>query len=1780
MEIVDINYINSQDGYQQYEPKDLSLLNTITIASAFGSDQDYVEYFIYDVNRNLLASNYFVNTYLPTNPDPVTGTYTSMEIDPEGDVRAEGYSRGSIDISYNFFRKLFNSDITKTFWIKEISGDRTELRVCRQDLSNIDLQQAFTDYTNLVALKAYYPDFYLNFGDDVIIIGVNVLFALQDEEGCLLIKLYEPLPDDIELKDTFWIVDKLSDSANFNVNIEVPVEIEIEVDNLRGPNYNIDIVEKVGQTTPLYNYNNIFQTSLSASHQQIKSLMEEKGLDVNIDYTDFTNFIHFSSATERIYNFAYKVQQIESYTSDINTLQAVSSNGGLVSGSKQILQTNINSIIEKFDGYEYYLYYTSASDAWPKSGSTQPYTLYSVTSSQATNWLGGPDIEPSTNVHSIIYSASIYDDMNINGLTNTVPNYLKDDTANTPYITFLNMVGQHFDNIWTYLKDVTERYDAENNLDKGISKDLVGDALRSLGIKLYTNTSISDNLYYSLLAINPDGSLTPPTGSERIDYYIPYAANGLYVIPEYINPDYVQTRTTTPATIPGDDITKEYYKRLYHNVPYLLKTRGTMRGLKALINCFGIPDTILRINEYGGSDKLEATADLVQRRHSLAYYNSGSTSLNLPWLGQNYYYVSGGVRTIVPDTIEFRFKSTGTPNPSHTSQSIFQIGSGITTQVGLNLVYDANYAVPSSSYENYGAMRLFINGAQGYAKTLPIRLPFYDTNLWWNVMIKREVGNNQAQNDSTSNRYWVYAKSTAYDEEGNATLAFQGSQSIFINGAVSSSYNRSWNTFSTASYNSMFAAYLGGTGSNNTLSPNNVAFQGYFQEFRYWATPLSESVFNEHVSNSTSYRGNNPTASLFDLTFRLPLGSNLNVPYLNTSSIAVNKKDYDLYELGIISINNNASLSSYHPAITGTIVLPFNGQQVNGVPSFISGSTTLSYGLFGSTNNKYFQPFEITDLIPTPSTGISQKVNNKVSVSTEDNLTEDLLSPHISIQKFNRSISRNSTDIEVGFAPSDVLDLDISNQLGYFNIDEYIGSPNDAYSASYQSLDSLRDAYFEKYLRKYNVEDFIRLIKYYDNSLFKMIKDFVPARANLSTGIIVKPHILERSKYPRHEPIVTNEANWSSSIDTAYISGSNPEEVYLNTTYTSSTITPLGTVTRIETDLNQPFTGDFGGNRIQATDTSFSQTEVSSIRTSWTSSAQGVNQIFTTYSIDPLQNNVIVDDTSAYRLRVDYTSNPNVPVNLGLITASLLRYPIPPNYTLDTAWPSAEINDYNWVAYSRINPRYEGSRLSSFTYNTYTAINKEWGGDISYGNTAVIDKIKLKYAYIVNIYTPTNQMVGRSNAQIKYLIDNNENTLNLTKVNTNIFDVQNIYKSGETIQIGLFDYDPTNPDVQTLTDNKSVGLYEGGFRYSPVLVRVSGSNALNYTYLSPFFSSSQVPAPSSGIIYPPQANYWAGISPGPYDDDVTCTPTHPYVTQRTNDDNFLLFPVTCSLAYNGTAAVNTYTSTAEVTITVILDNAGPGADIPLTFIIPASTTIGPTSPYKTLITLPMVSKWGAGFTSCYRIKGDYTPSGDNPAITQYQTTTGGFTTLTNYYTSASDFTPDWYAENTTTVRMSATQSFESVYGLAVQTYTGSTFRAPDSTIKTQANIDTPVFSIELYPNDIVKFFSPTANNWVEEEEYRVVNVTLAQSGSSGIYYRYITLDRSLNPIITATGQIPGTIKNYLALKHIPDETNLILRYAPSVAVTQDGLAIPQYIDPIVQANAGNVVQSLKANNLI
>ena len=642
MEVVSVSNLGSSDQYQSYTPQDIALINTSIINSNYGDSGDYIEYFIRDLGGTVLDANYYNTKYQLNNSvvNPQTGTVTQLYLDPEADVRDLGYNRGSVNIKYNFFNTQLSSgpDPSRHFWIKEISSSGLEIKVARQDLSNSSLQNTFAAFNATLSSDTYYPTFYLNFGADIQIIGVNAVYVEEDGVGYIIFKLYEPLPAQFDVKSTFWVVMPVADPVEFNVTINVAAEQAIDSFNIKGPNFKVSVNDKVGQTTPYYSYESLLLTSVTSSYQQLQSLMQEKGIQINVDYSNFENFIHFSSATERLYNFVYKVQLIESASAGLNETNTTT--------AKVLLQNQIDTTITNFDGYEYYLYFDSASTSYPKQTTTQPYALYSLTSSQAINWLGSINTNPNgPATMSMYWSSSYYDDNNKDLLLYATPAYITEDSANAPYLVFLNMIGQHFDNIWIYLKDITNHYSAENNPFVGISMDQVADALRSFGVQLYTNTSITDNIYYSLLGLNQTGSSLPVTSSAYSVSNVAsssiyplsgsaYLSSSLSLPPfgeEKINRYVISFVTgsnpsSSFATLPSSQLTGEVYKRLYHNLAYLLKTRGTERGIKALITTFGIPTdsygfTSSYNNLSGGYISASSYSEAILTPHEYGGYN-------------------------------------------------------------------------------------------------------------------------------------------------------------------------------------------------------------------------------------------------------------------------------------------------------------------------------------------------------------------------------------------------------------------------------------------------------------------------------------------------------------------------------------------------------------------------------------------------------------------------------------------------------------------------------------------------------------------------------------------------------------------------------------------------------------------------------------------------------------------------------------------------------------------------------------------------------------------------------------------------------------------------------------------------------------------------------------------------------------------------------------------------------------------------------------------------------
>jgi hypothetical protein len=1782
MEQISIANISSDNIItQDYSAQDSNLLNEFDINREFGAEQDVVELHIFSNTNQLLDSNYNFKNYSTQVTNENSSLYNTLYLDPVEDLKAAGFTIGKFNAGYFFYRNLFLSSNTTRFYIKEISRDRTEIRISTNDVSYNALGTSYFNYLVAKQAKNFYSDLLLNFGNNRTIIGVNTLLDTANEaEPSIFIKLYEPLPDDIGIKDTLWCVEEISDPISFNVDIQFIAEEENQLEYLRGPNTSIDLNKETNFTTKYFNVGEILNTSLTSSYQQIKSILEEKSIDINIDHTDYTNFVHFGSAYERLDNFRYKLTQIQSLQNDLNQLKNINplTDDVFISSSKATIQENIDTLIERFDNYEYFLYFESGSKSWPKSNQYPPYDNLPVTATASLFWFGSLD-EESDYYGGQILSASLYDADNRNYIWNTLPSYVKDDAQNQNLELLVSMLGQHFDSIWTYTKAIGDLKNADNRIDYGISKDLVADALRSLGIKLYTTNRTNEDIFTSILGVSPSGSLVPETGSYRIENYI----------------------SASNEVVPYDDINKEVYKRIYHNLPYLLKTKGSYKGLRALLNCFGIADSILRIQEYGGNKK--NVRQVTQYREKLNYVldTVNTSSLEVPWLptlipivpdyweeiDKDWNNIEGWWNGIlaedqVPDTIQFRFKTKGIPSSSYYTQSLFQVNnSDSTSQFGLQLLYptESNAAQPGETYDVYGELRFILSGSQGYTSTDPIYLPFFSGTFWDLKLDRTPTGLNLNETGSSNVTYELIVKSGEYNGTDNY-LRFQESASLVISGSTSASYNEAWSNYTFSDNNSQLYGFLGGASSSNVIAPDGVIFQGYFQEFRYWLTNLSQSAFDQHVLNPTSYVGNNLTSSYYDLIFRLPLGN------------------YNFAE--------GPTLTSVHPMATGsnTPTASFLG----------TGSSTVSYGTITPYTTLNWATSSNVDLVQGPDLGAFTQ--NEIKIRTENYpiVSGSTLSPYISVQEGILNNYTADLDIaEIAISPQNSIDADIINQIGFFDIDEYIGDPQLASSGSYPKLDELRDFYFRKYYRKQNLFDIVKLLSYYDSSLFKMLKDFVPAKTLLNTGLVIKPHILERNKKQKFEPSFTY-IDYSGSYRVVSITGSNPLDQTLNTSYTGEVLIPSSSADTITasgviynfTDNREPFTGEFSGSEIRVYRTPASGTvyELNSfnVETEYSTSLS-----YSFLPFNPTLNNISEARKSTQYIDLDYSSNPITPVNIGYITSRSFS-------TLteqQTSFLDAPIQDSNYTLRRNINPRYLGSKTISKEYNNYNL------GDSSYGQTAAIDLNSLKFAYFSEIVETGSAFPFRSNVYIKYLIDGRSNVTELTRKNDSIFEIQNIFNSNKQGDISL-DNNQLFSDQKYLDGLKDI--YAGGFRYLPYLQNPTGSTTLTYKFTTSSLTNIdkgdlKILPGSLGGEYLNVSNFNLGTIQIQSSSNYVTLGGYPSITLTRNppvDQSTIWWDNDLSINIEGqvelrveipkspSASFESITwnpfNGAQPIISSSID-LGDSAVLKATYHVTNSVIMPKNTQTTQALLSDSVSAMGGYFETSFArpdIKDaivnidqssveysspDYTyyyPSSPSISLTSsiedggdtsnndaffLRNTTGSFNILT-----ASVSMSYWYGNFIQTA--SIYESGSDYFGIIdeeFQIQQGDLFRFVDVNGGT-AGSGSGEFPIEF------------------ERQVKRVNVIPRDEVTNT---RRLTIEfdqdipaRACEDYNSSSPEDAREVKRFIILRKIPDETNIVLNFDKQEGRTSSGIILPADLPQTLKDRAGNIVKELKSQNLI
>ena len=512
-----------------------------------------IELHAYDTLGNYITSEHTADHWKHFNTDD-----SVVQFDLYKNFVDLGITSGTYKYVLNFFRPLVGDDANPSLYIKEISPDRTELLVYIGDenikqkeksIKTLDISDLTTSdqlgmfhtrRNELCGDNGFMNLLFLNLGRNRLIQFVNYRWLSDSRQ--LYIKLYQPLQDNYKEKHRFWIVQQIRQPYTDNV-VLYKKPIESPSNSMRGPNWEVDVKWTKINETNFQNWNDLLGSTTSTSQQIIDKMFSGslQGVTLGIDYSGFQNFVHYSSAKERLANFKYKVELIEYYDAQSKILNAVSESTE-VNSNKALYSKYTDNVVGGMDGFERYLYqyntgsiYTNATsgsnigfdtfvvEPWPKEGygvttSDKPktdneWTLCHSTSSQVEVWY-----------NALESSASLWDIHNDHALIRTVPEHIREDSNNSEFETFIHMMGHHYDIMWSYIKHQTDIYDRDEHYRHGLSKDLLYDTAKSFGWHL-ENGNQSERLFEYLLGTNEIGqfgSINDRRIDDNLILYVPF----------------------------------------------------------------------------------------------------------------------------------------------------------------------------------------------------------------------------------------------------------------------------------------------------------------------------------------------------------------------------------------------------------------------------------------------------------------------------------------------------------------------------------------------------------------------------------------------------------------------------------------------------------------------------------------------------------------------------------------------------------------------------------------------------------------------------------------------------------------------------------------------------------------------------------------------------------------------------------------------------------------------------------------------------------------------------------------------------------------------------------------------------------------------------------------------------------------------------------------------------------------------------------------------------------
>ena len=581
------------------------------------------------------------------------------------------------------------------------------------------------------------------------------------------------------------------------------------------------------------------------------------------------------------------------------------------------------------------------------------------------------------------------------------------------------------------------------------------------------------------------------------------------------------------------DIKNYIYQNIYNNLSFINKSKGTTKSIRNLIRCFGVDEEIYKINMYADNAQYTLSNNFVDKtiRKTYADFNHIDRNEATVYSYKNNSesdngFLTGSLKTsngfdigfamtvesevILPRKPENGEKGFDKHHFAQLSSSMFGIhsakqiaGSDAATVMTWDSDDFANfqaYAVSDTAKVDEQASKSVKFVLKSYNSVLPELTSsfFFDQykDTKWNFAVRvkpKEYGNvSSVITGSAGKEYDV-------EFEGYSVVSDVVLNHFLATGSISNSAGLKFITQKKRLYAGAHRTNF--TGSVRERSDVLVS------SCRYWVDNITSEELKAHAIDPKSIGVKNAEKNAY--LFVTKYEPAMKVPRMKTLALnwefdTVTGSDGSgqfLVKDSSYTINQDAKFQNWDKTIDLKNLLESNH---DGRGDFFQLNQT------SSISREYLQAFKQQ---------LPENINdsNMVNVAITDDLT----------------FTKNTLPIKFSFALEKSMYQTISEDIINFffaskeasALENLVGDPVNRYRMNYKSMEKVRSLFFNTIGNTPSLEKYLNYYKWLDNSISEMVKQLVPASANMP-GVrnVIEGHLLDRGgKYQTKFPTLESK---------------------------------------------------------------------------------------------------------------------------------------------------------------------------------------------------------------------------------------------------------------------------------------------------------------------------------------------------------------------------------------------------------------------------------------------------------------------------------------------------------------------------------------------------------------------------------------------------------------------------------------------------------------------------------